>query len=113
MSVGAARKISDERARQILAYALEQRERGRLFVHDLLASELEALAQEVLDKRTACGILNARIDDLENQMDVAARALAKFAGAPRPPLRAVPKSSPENDHDDAGKNVHAPGASRK
>jgi hypothetical protein len=112
MSIGASRKVSDERARAILAYALEQRERGRLFVHDLLASELEALAQEVLDKRTACGILNARIDELENQVDVAAKLLAKHAGDPRA-LRVVPKSSPENDRDDAGKNVHAPGASRK
>lgn len=97
----AAPKLSDERVRQILAYACEQRDVGTLFV-TVMASELESLAQEAVDKRTALLVLNARLDELENQVDVAARVIVKLGGEP------VSKSSPKNDRVDAGKSVHAP-----
>lgn len=85
---GAAPKLSDERCRQVLAYALEQRDKGTLFVH-VLASELEALAQEALDSRTALLVLNGTLDELEDQLRVS-------------------KSSPKPDRVEARDFVHAP-----
>ena len=123
----AAPKLSDERVRQILAYACTQRDGGTLFV-TVMASELEALAQEAVDKRTALLVLNARLDELEQQIDAAANIIARFAGEGATPgwlrdvsgfknrrevLAAVSKSSTENDRADAGEIVHAPGPSRK
>jgi hypothetical protein len=60
----AAPKLSDERCRQILAFACEARDKDTLFVN-VRSSELEALAQEALDKRTAMLVLSARLDELE------------------------------------------------
>lgn len=100
----AAPKLPIERLRAIFARAREKREQGELFTEPMLASEVEALAHEIIDWRT-----NDRLVELERQLDIAAKLLAKHAGDPR----TVSKSSPENDHVDAGKIVYAPGASRK
>lgn len=111
----AAPKLSDERVRQILAYACEQRDVGTLFV-TVMASELESLAQESVDKRTALLVLNARLDELENQSVFMERILASYVRDPRERAElvrrmeaaGVSKSSPKNDRVDAGKSVHAP-----
>jgi hypothetical protein len=109
----AAPKLSDERCRQILAFACEARDKDTLFVN-LLASELEALAQEALDKRTALLVLNARLDEVEA---IAAADDARFknelARAERRNANLVSKSSIENDRGDVEKIDVAPGPSRK
>lgn len=99
---GAAPRLSDERVRQMLAHAIDQRAKGVLFT-TVMCSELESLAQEVLDKRTAVGVLNARCDELEHQVDVAAKIIVRMNGdAP------VSKSSPKTDRVDVAEIVHAP-----
>lgn len=102
MTVRAAPKLSTERGRQILQHAVESRAKGELFT-TIMNNELEALAQELIDGRGALAILL-------NMPDV---QLSKVRAAVLEVLELVSKSSPKNDRVDAGKNVHAPGASRK
>lgn len=72
--MSAASKLSDERVRAILCVAVDARDRmGRengIGTADgaplrVTLDEVEALAQCVLDLRTANGILNVRIGELE------------------------------------------------
>ena len=102
MSVRAAPKLATERGRAILQHAVDARARGELFT-TIMNSELEALAQELVDSRGAVSVLLNMTD-------------AELAGVRRELLELVDrvsKSSPKNGRVDAGKIVHAPGASRK
>jgi len=102
VTVRAAPKLGTERARAILQHAIESRAKGELFT-TVMNSELEALSQELVDNRGAVGVmLNMTDAELAH---VRAELLELVAR--------VSKSSPKNDRVDAGKIVHAPGASRK
>lgn len=68
----AAPKLATERARAILQHALDTRAAGRLFVELVMASELEALAQELLDARGAIAVLlnmsDAELDKVREEL---------------------------------------------
>ena len=91
----AAPKLGNERARAILSYAIEQRDRGALFV-TVMASELEALAQEVLDARTVRELETPKerdargrrvLEQLREGRPVTGRALLERADAARGRLK--------------------------
>lgn len=79
--MSAAPKLSDERVREILGQAIDRREAdalagerqpivGRLgglrdAEEELTVAEVEAIAQAVIDLRTANGLLESRIEELE------------------------------------------------
>lgn len=75
--MSAAPKLSDERVREILRAAIDSAEaerrilgascKGVARMGGLTCPELEALAQAVLDLRTANGLLEAQLKELEGE----------------------------------------------
>jgi len=102
VSVRAAPKLATERGRAILQHAVDARARGELFT-TIMNSELEALAQELIDSRGVSTML----------LNLTDAQLAQVRGELLELVTRVSKSSPKNGRVDAGKSVHAPGASRK